>query len=69
MDALAAAVAETISSYPDLVAACLQQQPKAWGALAGRGVQAYQAHLGRKLTESERRRVWQALWDALERLR
>ena len=42
------------------------QRPGAWGFLAGQGVLAYRRRLGRRLLEAERRRVWAALWAALE---
>jgi hypothetical protein len=59
----------TIAAHPDRVAAWLRSPPGAWGFLAGQAVLAERARLGRRLTEPERRRVWAALWSALERLR
>ena len=41
----------------------------AWGFLAGQGVAATRRHLGRQLTDSERRMVWSRLWWWLEQLK
>lgn len=51
-----------VTAHADLAAAAAEQRPKAWGALAARGVLAYRERLGRPLTERERREVWAALW-------
>lgn len=49
----------------DLVGAWLRDEPGSWGALAGQAILATRTALGRRLTEAERRVVWQALWDRL----
>ena len=59
----------TIGEHPEQVAAWLAGRPGAWGFLAGQAVLGERARLGRRLTEPERRRVWAALWAALERRR
>ena len=68
MDPEASAEA-TIAAHPEQVAAWLANRPGAWGFLAGQAVLRERERLGRRLTESERRRVWAALWAELERLR
>jgi hypothetical protein len=65
-DPLAAAVAETIAAHPQAVERWRTNQPGAWGFLAGQGVLAYRARLGRPLSEIERRGLWATLWAALE---
>ena len=60
---------QTIHAHPEEVAAWLAGRPGAWGFLAGQAVLGERARLGRRLTEPERRRVWAALWAALERRR
>jgi len=66
VDPLEEAVAATIAAHPDQVARWLVGAPGAWGFLAGRGVLAYRDRLGRSPTDSERRRVWEELWSALQ---
>jgi hypothetical protein len=53
---------ETVKRWPDLALGTQTARPKAWGALAGHGVAALRARLGRPLTEAERRALWTALW-------
>ncbi len=55
---------ETVRAWPDLAAGTRTARPKAWGALAARGVTALRQRLGRSLTEAERRALWDALWRA-----
>jgi hypothetical protein len=55
---------ETVRTWPDLALGTRTARPKAWGALAAKGVAALRARLGRPLTESERRLLWAALWQA-----
>ena len=63
MDDLIEEVArETVSSWPDLAVGTRTARPKAWGALAGHGVTALRARLGRPLSDEERRALWAALW-------
>lgn len=62
MEALDEAVAETIAGNAELAAAVRRGTPKAWGALAAQGVQAYRAKVGRALRDDERRALWSALW-------
>jgi hypothetical protein len=49
--------------------AWIDNEPGAWGYLAGQGVAATRRHLGRQLTDAERRMVWSRLWWWLEQLR
>ena len=58
---------ETVRSWPDLAHGTRTARPKAWGALAGHGVAALRARLGRHLTDAERRALWTALWREAER--
>jgi hypothetical protein len=51
------------------VDAWLSNTPGSWGALAGQAVLTTRRALGRSLTADERRVVWQALWEALCRVR
>jgi hypothetical protein len=52
----------TVTAWPDLALGTRTARPKAWGALAGRGVAALRERLGRPLTDAERRALWTALW-------
>jgi hypothetical protein len=58
---------ETVRVWPDLALGTRTARPKAWGALAGHGVAALRARLGRQLTDAERRALWAALWREVER--
>jgi hypothetical protein len=58
---------ETVREWPDLALGTRTARPKAWGALAGHGVAALRARLGRQLTDAERRAFWAALWREVER--
>jgi hypothetical protein len=66
-DPLSEAVSGTIADHPDAVRRWRANEPGTWGYLAGQGVLAYRARLGRRLTEIERRQFWSALWAELER--
>ena len=67
MDDIAEKVAgETVQAWPDLAAGTRTGLPKAWGTLAGHGVTALRAELGRPVSDDERRRLWAALWKAAE---
>jgi hypothetical protein len=55
---------ETVRAWPDLAEGTRTARPKAWGALAAKGVAALRDRLGRSLTETERRTLWAALWQA-----
>ena len=61
------AVQRTVASESDLVQGTATQTPKAWGALAARGVVTFRELVGRAPTEQERRAIWSALWDAARR--
>jgi hypothetical protein len=62
-------IAAVIAAYPERVADWLAGRPGAWGFLAARAVLAERGRLGRRLSDTERRAVWQALWDRLLALR
>ena len=63
MDDLIGEVArKTVKSWPDLALGTRTARPKAWGTLAGHGVTALRARLGRSLSDEERRALWSALW-------
>jgi len=63
MDELIVDVAhQTVEAWPDLALGTRTARPKAWGALAGHGVVALRARLGREVTDLERRALWTALW-------
>lgn len=49
----------------DAVARFRRNEPGAWGHIAGQAVLACRGHLGRPLTEAERRQVWAAAWQRL----
>jgi Asp-tRNA(Asn)/Glu-tRNA(Gln) amidotransferase B subunit len=68
-DPLRQAVQETILAHPEVVQRWIQNQPGAWGFLAGQGILAFRRRLGRRPDDVERRALWQALWTALETLR
>ena len=58
------AVAETITRELDLVRDTATRTPKAWGALAARGVVTFRERAGRAPTEDERRASWAGLGRA-----
>ncbi len=60
---------QVLGAHPEQVEAWLAHRAGAWGFLAGQAVLAERRRLGRGLTESERRVVWQALWNRLSALR
>lgn len=66
---LDAILAATLTEQARLVAAWLRDEPGSWGALAGQTIIATRRALGRGLTDTERRIVWQALWDRLVLIR
>jgi len=61
-DVISEVARETVTTWPDLALGTRTARPKAWGALAGHGVTALRARLGRQLTDAERRALWTALW-------
>lgn len=65
-DPLLEAVEEVIRAHPAMVQRWAENQSGAWGFLAGQGILAYRRRLGRRLTETERRGLWHALWTTLE---
>lgn len=60
------AVEDTVASENGLVRDTAARKPKAWGALAARGVVTFREVAGRPPTEQERRAIWAGLWRACE---
>lgn len=61
------AVQRTIAESAGLVHDTAASIPKAWGALAARGVLAFRDITGRAPSDPERRAIWAQLWDAARR--
>ncbi len=57
---------QLLGDHQDKTLAWMRREPGAWGYLAGQGVAATRRHLGRQLTDPERRMVWSRLWWWLE---
>ena len=66
-EAITAVARETVRASPDLAIGTRTGRPKAWGALAARGVTALRERLGRGLSDAERRALWAALWREAQR--
>jgi hypothetical protein len=60
---------QVLTDHRDRTLAWIRTEPGAWGYLAGQGVTATRRHLGRQLTDAERRMVWSRLWWWLEQLK
>lgn len=60
------AVSLTIEREPQLVRDVAAQTPKAWGALAAKGILTFRELAGRAPSDAERRAIWSALWTAAE---
>ena len=60
------AIEDTITRERELVRDTAARRPKAWGALAARGVVAFRELAGRAPTDTERRAIWAGLWRAAE---
>ena len=60
------AVSLTVEREAALVRDTAARRPKAWGALAAKGVLAFREVAGRAPTDAERRGIWSALWRAAE---
>ena len=63
-DVTAEIARQTVRAWPDLALGTKTARPKAWGALAARGVIALRERLGRAPSDAERRALWSALWSA-----
>ena len=59
---------QVLGDHQDKTLAWMSRERGAWGYLAGQGVAATRLHLGRQLTDPERRMVWSRLWWWLEQL-
>ena len=60
------AVTQTIESEPELVRDTAARKPKAWGALAAKGVIAFRELATRAPSDAERRAIWSGLWRSVE---
>ncbi len=60
------AVSLTIERERELIREVAARRPKAWGALAAKGILAFRELAGRPPTDTERRAIWSALWTAAE---
>lgn len=60
------AVRDAIAADAALLRDAAAAVPKAWGALAARGILAFRAANGRAPTDAERRAIWHGLWEAVE---
>jgi hypothetical protein len=60
------AVSLTVERETTLVHDTAARRPKAWGALAAKGVIAFRELAGRAPTDAERRAIWSGLWRAAE---
>lgn len=60
---------QLVREHQDKVVSWIKGEPGAWGHLAGQGVTAVRWHLGRSLTDPERRLVWHRLWWFLEQVK
>ena len=69
LDDLDPVLRQVLSEHGDKTLAWMRNEPGAWGYLAGQGVAATRRHLGRQLSDPERRMVWSRLWWWLEHLR
>lgn len=58
------AVQETAAREEALLRDTAARVPKAWGALAAKGVLAFRELAGRAPSEPERRAIWNGLWRA-----
>jgi hypothetical protein len=54
-----------LASHAAIVAAWRRNEPGAWGVIAAQAILATHRALGRKLTEAERRMVWERMWRLL----
>jgi hypothetical protein len=64
-DALEATIEACLIANEALAEDCRAGVAGSWGALAGKAVLMYRDHIGRRLTEDERRAVWARLWQRL----
>ena len=58
-----------LSQNRQSVVGLFRNEPGSWGNLAGQGVVACRDHLGRGLTDTERRLVWDRLWWWINQLK
>jgi hypothetical protein len=65
-DWLTAGVHRALAETEDAVDRWRQNEPGAWGHIAGQAVLACRGALGRPLTHAERRAVWAEAWRRLQ---
>jgi hypothetical protein len=58
-----------VREHRDKVVGWLRDEAGCWGFLAGQAVAGSRRHLGRSLTDPERRLVWSRLWWLLENIK
>ena len=68
LESLDPVLRQVLGDHREKTIAWMGRERGAWGFLAGQGVTAARRHLGRQLTDSERRMVWSRLWWWLEQL-
>ena len=66
MSSLGSTVTDIIQNNPVAVKRWIAQEPGAWGFLAGKAVLAAKEKLGRRLSQAERRILWDLLWRELQ---
>ena len=59
-------VTDIIQNNPVAVKRWIAQEQGAWGFLAGKAVLAAKEKLGRRLSQAERRILWDLLWRELQ---
>ena len=69
LESLDRLLAEIIQGNRDKVAGWIAQEAGCWGFLAGKAITECRAHVGRRLTDHERRLVWHRLWARLEEVK
>jgi uncharacterized protein (TIGR00290 family) len=65
-DPVEAAADDAVVDRPALFHDTVAAKPRAWGALAARGVVAYRARTGAAPDDAARRAIWAALWRRVE---
>ncbi len=68
LDTLDPVLRQVLTEHREKTLAWMGRERGAWGFLAGQGVASTRRHLGRQLTDAERRMVWSRLWWWLEQL-
>ena len=69
MENIESVISNVVKENEKIVNDWLSGKPGSWGALAGKAVIAVRSHLGRSLSEAEKRAVWQLLWNRLMKIK